>query len=118
MVPSAALRMARNTCRYPLALRVIPNVPLASARNTTFMPEDETHPPEELIDVELQSLRHTEIVSIEIHIVGKVVDRGDDGLIAVVHPLGRVLSDQMVVPKGVGVWRATSHPINRRVPAE
>ena len=75
MVPLAALRIAGHTRVDPLALGIVPNIPLVPVRNPALMAEDEAHIMEELIDIELQRFRQFQLVAIEINIVGEAGQR-------------------------------------------
>src|ERR1700677_4054185 len=66
MIPRVAFRIARDSSRYPVSALVIPNVPFVAAGDAALMAEDESHIAEKLVDIELQRLRRSQVISKEI----------------------------------------------------
>src|ERR1700692_680785 len=81
------------------------------------MAKDETQVVEKLVDVKLQSLRKTEIVSKEIHIVSEVVQSRYQLLIRIGQALRRRSPNQVVVPQRIRERSSSSHVKFRGVPA-
>jgi len=104
--------MTGYACRYPLAFGIVPDVPLVSCGNPALVAKDETHVPEELIDVEFQRFGEPQFVAIEVDIICKVLDRWHKGVVAVVHPLRRPITYQVIVPQRIGIGSAPSNPIH------
>src|SRR5258708_39987878 len=73
MIPGVVLRLARNAGGRPLLVLVVIDVPFVPVRNTAFVAKDETLVVKELVDIKLQRLRKSQIISIKVHIVGEVV---------------------------------------------
>src|SRR5258708_4543389 len=101
MIPGVALRLARNTGGRPLLVLVVVDVPFVPARNTTFVAKDETLVVKELVDVKLQSLRKSQIISIKVNVVGEVMQSGDQRMLRVGHALRGGRANQEVVPQCV-----------------
>ncbi len=87
MVPGIAVRVARYSRWGPVSVLSVPHIPLVAARNSAFVAKDKAHVVEKLIDVKLKSLREPEIISIEVNVVGEVVQPGNGRLIIVGHAL-------------------------------
>src|SRR5215472_2012762 len=103
MVPRIADRIARYPGGVPLLPRVIPDVPFMTAGDPALMAPDERLAADELIDIELEGLRDTQIGTIEINLVGEVVDIRNDRAIRIRQPLRRKVSNQVIVPEHIGI---------------
>jgi hypothetical protein len=101
MIPGIALRVAGDARRSPHALLIIKNVPLVPAGQAALVAKDESHIVEKLVDVKLQSLWKTEIVSVEVDVVSEVMQGRHQLLICVRQALRRGGPDQVVVPQPV-----------------
>ena len=108
MVPSVALRVARNTARNPLLLPVVPRVPLMTTGYAALMAPNVRLPAHELIDVELERLRIIGIVDPEVDVVGKVVEGRNQRFAEIWKTLRRKVSDQVIVPKDVRPLRGAA----------
>src|SRR5260370_89218 len=87
----------------PLLSLIVPNVPLISSDNAAFMPPDERLAIDELIDIEFQRLGDADIGRVEIDVVGEIVDIGNYGMTGIGETLRRKITDQMIVPKRIGI---------------
>lgn len=103
MIPLVVLWPAANACRMPLLVRIIPNVPLIAACDPAFVSPDVRLTVQKLVDVELQGLRGVQVFGKEINVIHKIVRVGIDVIVAIPHPLGRELADQVIIPKYVRV---------------
>ena len=108
MVPRVALGMARNARRYPMRVLAIPDSPLIAGGDAALVAEDQAHPVKELVDVEFQGFRESQIVPVEIHVVSEIVQAAGHRAIAVGHPLRGQRTDEVVVPQRVRVGRGSS----------
>src|SRR4051812_36313349 len=69
VIPGVVVRIAGDPGRNPMGISIVPNVPLIAASYTTFVSPDEPHAVEKLIEVKLQSLGRTKVVSPEVNVV-------------------------------------------------
>ena len=118
MVPGIVVRMTGNARRNPVGILSVPNIPLVSACDAALVAKNEAHAAEELIDIKLQRLRDPEVISVEIHVIGEVVERRNYRLVAIRHTLRRAGADQLVVPQRVGVRSSASDPKHSRLTAD
>ena len=87
---------------------VVPDVPLVSTCNPALVTPDKPFGSNELVDVEFQCLRQGNVLCKEVYFVHKIVQFGNEGVVAVRHSLRRKISDDVIVPKYVAkVDRAT-----------
>jgi hypothetical protein len=56
VVPGITDRVARNSAGNPMLSHIVPSIPFVAAGDSAFMSPDERLPPEELVNVEFQSL--------------------------------------------------------------
>src|SRR5215813_9325688 len=87
----------------PFLSDVVPDVPLIAASDTAFMSPDVRIPVDELVDVELESLRLADVLGIEVDVVGEVVQAGNQGFVCVGKPLRRKIANEVIVPEGVRI---------------
>src|ERR1700756_4178411 len=109
MIPRVAVWIARYASRGPFRIQVVPDIPLVSARDAALMSPDESQVAEELVHVELQRLRQRQIVSIEIDVIRKGMQRRNKRAVRVRHSLRRESPDQMVIEKRVRVEGRPAH---------
>src|ERR1700733_12468154 len=98
MVPRVVHGITGNSGRMPFLTLIIPDVPFVPSGDTAFVPPDVRLAVNELIDVELERLRHAEIGYVEIHVVGKIVDIRNKGVIGIGKTLRGKITDQVIVP--------------------
>ena len=98
VVPGLAHRFAGDAGGRPLLIDVVPDIPLMAASDPAFVSPDEPLPVEELVEIELQGLGQLQVGSVEVHVVGKVVEGRNQGVICVRQTLRRKVSDQVIVP--------------------
>src|ERR1051326_329587 len=110
VIPCTAFRIAGNTCRHPRAFLIIEDVPLISVSDAALMAKDETHAVEELIDIKLQPFGGSEIIAIEIHVIGEIVQSRNQAMIAVECALRGERPDQGIVKQGIGIRGGSSYP--------
>src|SRR5215831_19543352 len=115
MVPLILQRVAGDASSYPFHVDVIPDVPLVPAFYAALMTPRKSHAVEELVNVELERLRHSQIASIKVDVVGEVVQRWNQRVIGIGQPLRRKISDQMVIPEHIGIVHVSANVELRRL---
>src|SRR3954464_616043 len=101
MIPCPADRIAGHSGRHPLVIYVVIDVPLVPASNPALMSPNVGFSASELINIELQRLRHTRIFHPEVNVIGEIVKGGIQRLFCVREALRGKAADEMVVPQHV-----------------
>src|SRR4029077_4913154 len=115
VIPRILIRVAGNTGWHPLCVDVVPDIPFVSTRNPALVSPRKAHTVEELVYVELKSLRSTQIAAVEVDVVGEAMESRYQSVISVGHTLGRKISNQMVIPEDVGVVHVSADVVLRGV---
>ena len=95
------------------ALGIIPDIPFVAAGDAAFVAEDEAHAIEELIHVELKRLGETEGAAVEVNIISEIVIGIHLVVIVIRHALGRLGTDEVVVPDGIAVIGGSAEVVFR-----
>src|ERR1051326_2345981 len=117
VIPCSAFRVAWNTGRHPRPFLIIENIPLISVGDAALMAINKTLAVEELIDVELQSFGGSEIIAIEIHVIGEIVQSRHQTMVSVERALRGERPDEGVVKQGIGIRGGSSYPEDRGISA-
>src|SRR5579859_836318 len=89
-----------------------------SAVDAAFVAPSEAHCIEELVDVELESLGHIEIPTVEPHVVSKRVKRWNQSVIGVGQSLRGERANQMIIPEDVRVCHVATKIKLRGTPGQ
>src|SRR5579862_2899785 len=82
---------------------VAPGIPFVAAGNPAFMAPNKGFAVNELVDVELQCLRGSVVTEIKPDVVSEVMQRGDKSASGIREALRGEISNQVIVPKDVGI---------------
>jgi len=115
VVPGIHVWIARNAGGNPSVIGIVPDVPFMAVLDTALVTPRESHAVKELVHIKLKRLRQTGVAAVEIHVVGEVVERWDQGVAAVGKPLGREVANQMVVPKNIGIGYVSANVVLGRI---
>jgi len=106
MIPGVVLGIARNPCRYPLLVNIVPGVPLMAASDPAFVPPNVAFSilgAKELIDVEFKGLRRRQAVRVKVNVVCEVMSVVNERVVGVRKALSGKISHEVVVPQNVGI---------------
>ena len=118
MVPGVVQWIARYSRCDPFAAGIAVDVPLVPSGDAAFMSPDKRLSAGELVDIELQRLGCRNILGVEVNLVNKVMKLRHQGVICVRQALRRKISNEVVVPKNVGVSTRAADVVSSRAAAD